>query len=49
VRRGLQRNGYPPEILNKNIGKNGIVKPWKYVVLPTERITISSTVLGLIN
>jgi type III restriction enzyme len=37
------------EIVNKNIGKFGIVKPWRYVIIPTERITISSTINGLIS
>src|SRR3989339_1987275 len=36
------------EVVNKNIGKYGIVKPWKYVIVPTERITIQSTVIGLL-
>ena len=37
------------EIVNNNIGKFGIVKPWRYVIVPTERITISSTIDGLIK
>ena len=37
------------EIVNKNIGKFGIVKPWRYVIIPTERITIHSTIDGLLN
>lgn len=37
------------EIVNKNIGKFGIVKPWRYVMIPTERITIHSTIDGLLN
>lgn len=36
------------EVVNKNIGKFGIVKPWKYVIIPTERITINSTIDGLL-
>lgn len=37
------------EIVNKNIGKFGIVKPWKYIIIPTERITIHATVDGLLK
>lgn len=37
------------EVVNKNMGKYGIVKPWRYVIVPTERITISATVAGLIQ
>lgn len=37
------------EVVNQNIGKFGIVKPWRYVIIPTDRITLSSTVTGLIN
>jgi hypothetical protein len=37
------------EIVNKNIGKFGIVKPWRYVILPTEKITIYSTIQGLLE
>ena len=37
------------EIVNKNIGKFGIVKPWRYVIVPTERITIHSTIDGLLS
>lgn len=37
------------EIVNKNIGKYGIVKPWKYVIIPTERIAISSTINSLLS
>lgn len=36
------------EVVNRNIGKYGIVKPWKYIIIPTERITLSSTVEGLL-
>lgn len=37
------------EIVNKNIGKFGIVKLWRYVIVPTERITIHSTIQGLLD
>lgn len=37
------------EVVNKNIGKFGIIKPWKYVIIPTERITIQSTISGLLG
>ena len=36
------------EIVNKNIGKFGIVKTWRYVIVPTERITVHSTIDGLL-
>jgi len=35
------------ELVTKNIGNYGIVKPWRYIIVPTERITISSTITGL--
>lgn len=37
------------EIVTKNIGKYGITKKWSYVIVPTEKITISSTISGLLN
>ena len=37
------------ELVSKNVGKYGITKPWKYIVIPTERITITSTVGSLLN
>ncbi len=37
------------EIVTKNVGKYGITKPWEYVILKTERITITSTIGGLLN
>ena len=37
------------EIVNKNIGKFGIVKPWRYVIVPTDRITVNSTVKNLLS
>jgi type III restriction enzyme len=36
------------ELASKNVGKFGIVKPWRYVIIPTERITVTSTIAGLI-
>jgi type III restriction enzyme len=36
------------ELVSKNIGKFGIVKPWRYVIAPTEKISVTSTVAGLI-
>jgi type III restriction enzyme len=35
------------ELVSKNIGKYGIVKPWRYLIIPTEKITISSTIDNL--
>ncbi len=37
------------EKVNKNIGKFGIMKTWRYLIIATERITLSSTIEGLIN
>ena len=37
------------EIVNKKIGQYGIVKPWRYLILPTDRITIRSTIEGLLK
>lgn len=36
------------ELVSKNVGKFGIVKPWKYIIIPTDRITVTSTVSGLL-
>jgi type III restriction enzyme len=37
------------EVVNQNIGKFGIVKPWRYVIVPTDRITIRSTIESLLR
>lgn len=37
------------ELVSKNVGKYGIVKPWRYVIVPTEKITASSTVEVLLK
>jgi type III restriction enzyme len=37
------------EIVSKNIGRFGITKPWRYIIIPTEKITVSSTILGLLK
>jgi len=37
------------EIISKNIGKFGIIKPWRYVIIPTEKITVSSTIDNLLS
>jgi len=37
------------EVVNKNMGKFGIVKPWRYVIVPTDRITITSTINNLLK
>ena len=37
------------ELVSKNLGKYGIVKPWRYIIVPTEKITISSTVAVLLT
>ena len=37
------------ELVTKNIGSYGIVKPWRYIIIPTDKITISSTIAGLLG
>ncbi len=37
------------ELVSKNLGKYGIAKTWRYAIVPTEKITISSTVAGLLD
>jgi type III restriction enzyme len=37
------------ELVSKNVGQFGIVKPWRYVIVPTEKILITSTVERLIS
>jgi superfamily II DNA or RNA helicase len=37
------------ELVSKNIGKYGITKPWRYVIVPTEKITVHSTVTNLLT
>lgn len=37
------------KVVTKNIGNFDIKKPWKYVIVPTNRITILSTVKSLLN
>ncbi len=37
------------ELVSKNIGSFGIVKPWRYAIVPTEKITISSTIASLLT
>jgi len=37
------------ELVSKSVGKYGIVKPWRYIIVPTEKITVSSTVEVLLK
>ncbi len=37
------------KVVNENVGKFGIVKPWRYIIVPTEKITIQSTIGGLLK
>lgn len=37
------------ELVSKNVGKYGIVKSWRYVIIPTEKITVSSTIAALLT
>ena len=37
------------EIVNRKIGTLGIRKKWRYVIIPTERITVSSTINSLLS
>ena len=36
------------ELVTKNIGSYGIIKPWMYIIVPTEKIMIGSTIKGLL-
>lgn len=36
------------ELITESIGKFGITKSWRYVIIPTEKITIQSTVLNIL-
>ncbi|MFA6082072.1 MAG: DEAD/DEAH box helicase family protein [Patescibacteria group bacterium] len=37
------------DLVSRNIGSNGIIKPWRYIIVPTDRITVHSTVPGLLR
>ena len=37
------------ELVSKNVGRYGISKPWRYVIVPIEKITVSSTVVTLLT
>ena len=37
------------ELVSKNVGRYGIAKPWRYLIIPTEKITIQSTVTNLLT
>ena len=37
------------ELVSANVGKYGITKPWRYVIVQTEKITVSSTVAVLLK
>lgn len=37
------------EIVSENIWNYWIIKPWRYVIVPTSRITITSTITWIIN
>jgi len=37
------------EVVNKNIGKFAIEKPWSYIIVSIEKITIHSTIDGLLT
>lgn len=36
-------------IVNNNIGNYGIVKPWKYIIVPSEKILLTSTARALLE
>lgn len=36
------------ELVSKSVGKFGIMNRWRYVIVPTEKITLSSTITGLL-
>ena len=37
------------ELISQNIGQYGITKPWRYVIVPTNRISINSTIDVLLS
>lgn len=37
------------DLVSNNIGKYGIIKPWRYVIIPTDKIKVTSTILGLLK
>lgn len=37
------------ELVSTSVGKYGITKSWRYVIIPTEKITVSSTVEALLR
>lgn len=37
------------EVVNQNVGKYKITKPWRYIIVPTESITIQSTVKRILD
>lgn len=37
------------ELVSANVGKYGIAKSWRYVIVPTEKISINSTVTSLLR
>ncbi len=36
-------------LISESIGKFGITKPWRYIIVPTEKITITSTISYLLS
>lgn len=36
------------ELVSRHIGNYGIVKPWRYVIVPTEKISLTATIAGLL-
>lgn len=37
------------ELVTKNVGNFGIIKPWRYVIVPTDKIALNATVAGLLR
>ncbi len=37
------------ELISENIGKFGITKPWRYIIVPTNRIKINFTIASLLS
>ena len=37
------------QIVNKNLGNYGINKPWRYIILSTDKIKIQSTIGELLR
>lgn len=37
------------KVVSENIGSFGIVKPWRYIIVPTSKIKITATIMGILG